>query len=77
MGSEPSQNCNSNWVLRYPLAISAKHQLTIINVQVVNYGIAGQYEPHLDHAMVNIQLFISFYIFSQLSQVTWRKKYLN
>ena len=21
--------------------------------QVVNYGIAGQYEPHLDHAMVN------------------------
>ena len=58
MESELSQNCNS--VLRYPLAVSAKHKLSIINLQVVNYGIAGQYEPHVDHAMVNIQLFSSF-----------------
>ena len=59
MESEPSQNCNSNWVLRYPLEVSAKHELSIINLQVVNYGIAGQFEPHVDHAMVNIQLCIS------------------
>ena len=57
MESELSQNCNS--VLRYPLAVSAKHKLSIINLQVVNYGIAGQFEPHVDHAMVNIQLCIS------------------
>ena len=46
--------------LRYPLAVSAKHEFFIINLQVVNYGIAGQYEPHVDHAMVNIQLLSSF-----------------
>ena len=75
MESEPSQNCNSNWVLRYPLAVSAKHKLSIINLQVVNYGIAGQFEPHVDHAMVNnptLYIFISFLICSQLSQVKWR-----
>ena len=60
MESELSQNCYS--VLRYPLAVSAKHKLSIINLQVVNYGIAGQYEPHVDHAMVNIQLAISKFL---------------